>query len=101
MALDRTGYGITSSEHPTITCAVSKSDDYFRIWRGLVHVLQRPLHIHCHWTSHHERISVARGRGNVDAESFRIIDRIHQCVHLHLAPVAGARVNLADGQGAT
>ncbi|OLB75247.1 MAG: hypothetical protein AUH96_03155 [Nitrospirae bacterium 13_2_20CM_2_61_4] len=98
MALHGAGDPIASLEHPTVTGAVSERDDQLRIGRRAVRILQRFFHVDRHGARHHQCVGVPRGRGDVNPEPVRIVDRVHKRVHLHLASIAGPGVYLADGQ---
>jgi len=96
--IDRAGHGVAAFEHAAVDGAVSQRDDNLRIRRGLVHVLQGPLHVHGHRAGDHQCVGMARRCGNVNAEPFGVVYGIHERVHLHLTGVAGARIHFTDGQ---
>ncbi len=98
--LDRADRGVALGEHAAARGAIADRDHPFRRGRRGVSALQRDPHVVGHRPGHQQHVGVARRGRELDAEALDVIDRVVERVDLQLAAVAGAGIDLADGDRA-
>ena len=95
---DRTDDTVGVSEHPSVQGAIAARDHHPRLRCRRDRVAQRVGHVAGDNTGHQQRIGVPRRRDQPSAEPLRVIHRPERRRNLHLAAIAGTRVDVADLQ---
>src|SRR4029453_15975629 len=98
--VDAAGHGIATAEDAARARAVAHRHDQLGVWRGLPRLAERHRHVPGDGAGDEQQVRVARRGHEVDAEALAVVYGAGQPADLQLAAVAGAGVDLADGQGA-
>ena len=93
-------HGITPGEDSAIGRAIAQRHDPFRIGCGPIGALQSFAHILGQRACHHQHVGVARRCDESQPKTLKIVKGVVERVDFKLAAVAGAGVDLANGEAA-
>ena len=95
---DSPRHRVAAGEDAAVGRAGARSDDPFGRGRCVIGAFQRLAHVMRHRARHQEHVGVP-GRGDeTEAEPLEIVEGVAQRVELELAAVAGAGVDMPDGE---
>ena len=75
-------------------------DDPFRIRRGIVGAFERFAHVARDRAGDEQHVGMARRGDEAQAEALEVVEGVVERVDFQLAAVAGAGIDLADGEAA-
>jgi len=87
--------GIAVLEHPSRAGAGAHGHHQLGIRRRLVGLEEGTLHVASDRSGHEKDVSVPRAGHDVQSEALDFMDGVGEGVHLHLATIAGAYVQLS------
>ena len=86
--VDTSKRGVVLAEDASAYSAGTNRDHDSRFWHGLVGLQEGKLHIPGNWAGDQEHIGVTRRCNDVNAEAFKVVDRIVQGHDFEFASVA-------------
>ena len=95
-----TNTGVTAAKNTPVERAIANRNHPFWIGRRVVGALQRLAHVLSDGPGDEQHVGVARGRDEMQAEAFEIVERVVERMDFQFAAVARAGVDLANGQAA-
>ena len=91
---------IAAGENAAIGGAIADRHHPFRVRRRGVSALQRLAHVLGDRAGHQQHVGMARRGDEAQAEALEIVEGVVERVDLELAAIAGAGIDLADGEAA-